>query len=346
MALTERISACWIYGVALIWPALISSTCTAQPVITVAPSQILDLRGLLRAHTLRQDFAFGGIAENSGRWAAYADFPSTTTSMVIMGKDNAPPEFSDFIKGVVDRIAMGPSGQIYLRMKYTSGGGDIEILNGDLKLMGHQRYKKTSLEPISSPAGVFWADGLPVKSISRVGLGFIRSASAFEDGNQQPFDSYTPDYGTIAALPNGTSAPRWIRVKEVAEEVDVFENNGSLVAKNTIDLDSAYTAIGYPIAQHYPAVEAERIGWMAVSPEGELYVRLGSVPIFKPTPLAVIDPLSGQLLRVVSVVLPRSAERIDQYNPLGYMDDSRAAMGDRLAILDVHVGILAVYFKY
>jgi hypothetical protein len=349
MALTGLAAARWMRRVVLIAPALICSPCTGQPIITAVPNQVVDLRTLLRAHTLRQDFSFGGIAQSNGRWAVYANFPNTKTSMIVTGRDDGPPQFSDFIEGLGDRIAMDPSGEIYLRMQYTQhipGGGDIEIWNSALELIGRQRYKNASLEPISSQVGVFWADGLPVKSIFRLGVGFVQSAGALADALEQPFDPSTPDYGTVVALADGTVSSRWIRVKEVAEEVAVFENNGLLLTKNNMNLDAAYTAFGYSIPQHYPAVEAVRVAWIAVSAKGELYVRLGSVPFGKPTPIAVIDPLSGKLLRVVALVLPRSAERVGQYNPQGFIDDTQRAMGDRLAVLDAEVGLLAVYLNY
>lgn len=313
------------------------------PVVPVIPSQVVNPRALLRAHTHRQDFYFYWLAESNGRWAALATFESTKNSMVVVAGSDEAPRFSDYIDGSADRIAMDPSGQIYLHIRNTR---EIEIRDAALGLISRHKYR-LPFEPVPSGVGVFSTDGFSVHRLFRLGPDFIRQAGAIGGAPEVPFDVSTPDYGTIVALPNGTAFPDWIRIKTIVEEVAVFDNKGALLAHNTMELDDAYTAFGYQIPQRYPAVESVRVGWVLTSRKGELYVRLSSVPIDRPIPIAVLDPMSGHVLRVLSLVLPTSPDRVGKYNPQGFMDDSRIAMNDqKFAVLDGKVGLLPIYTSF
>ncbi|HLH44756.1 MAG TPA: hypothetical protein VKV74_17340 [Bryobacteraceae bacterium] len=335
----------------LLLAAVCGTFCTAQQVTTVEPSKVIDVRALVRARTLRQDFEFAGLAQSNGRWAVVVDFKTTKTSIIVTGSERESPAFSDYIDGLADRVAMDPSGRIYLRMFPTPGFTEFEIRDSGLREGRRQKLKTAARpEPVSSSAGVFWIEGNIGKELFRVSPGSRIHAGSLERNLAQRAESELapnvpplPESRTVLALENGTDAPRWIEVKHVAEEVATFENNGRPLTRNKLELDPAYTAAGFPVPQRNPQDGTMLFRWAAASRSGDLYLCLTSVPVGRPRPIAITDPLTGRLRKILSLVMPTSPERVDQYNPQGFMYPTLDALDDRLVVMDAGIGILGVY---
>ncbi len=335
-------------SVGIRWSIMLIAACSGQGVETVSPSQVIDIRGIVRAATLRKDFLAARVAQSSGRWVASVIFNDRKSSILVAGGGREAPIVSEPLEGVADEVAIDPSGQVSVRLRGGGSIGEIQMRDAALRLTHRQRMKTgTTLEVVPSGQGALWLEGGLGGEVFTVAPGTMVHAGRL-GGSPAPAGALAPppDYRELLALSSGRGAPRWIAVEHLSEQVSVFENNGARLATNRIDLDDAYVSAGLQIPARDRIGGRSLITWVVASRAGALYVCISSVPYGRPTPLAVIDPFSGSLGKVLSVVLPSSAERVDQYNPQGYMYPGTAAMDDQLVILDRELGLLAVYDNF
>lgn len=329
--------------------------CFAQSVVSIQPSRVVDIRTLIRARTGRSDFLVLSIAQNHRRWAAVVNFNDAQESRVVTGTDVGDPNVSDAIDGVVERVALDSAGSVYLRMRARSRGfTEIEVRNNELQLSTRYKFNSAAhLEPVLASSGVYWIEG-------NIGTRIFGTPLRIRSGKLQSVDksaspsttvgsdtsSVVPEFSEVFGIQTGSEAPRWLRLSEIAERVEIFENNRKVQSNSFLDVDRCYTAAKLPIAKRNPSAGADRMTWAGLSHEGDLFVCLSSVPIGAPRPIGIFNPTTGELLKLLTVNLPQSLERRDEYNPQGHMHPVKGAVGDRLAILDTQVGLLAIYSNY
>jgi hypothetical protein len=325
-----------------IWAATLAAQQQTQIIV---PSEVIDLRTLVRAKTQRQDFTVQGLAQSNGRWAALIEFNDGKAGLVITARGGEVPKLSEPMNGFADRVAMDPDGGIFVGLRGSrSRKAEITILDPELRVIGRQGQEAVSrMGPVPSETGVFWHDAAG-NTLYRVTPESLVEVSTLVDPKVEFPDP--GEFRSLLTLSDGASDPRWIVVRPVIEEASVFENNGVRMTTSKLDLDSAYKASGLAIPSRDPTEGVTLVASTVVSQKGDLYVFLSSVSYGKPWPVAVLDPYTGRLRKTLSVVLPTSPERVEKYNPQGYMRLGRMALDDQLVIVDEELGLLAVYSNY
>jgi hypothetical protein len=97
------------------------------------------------------------------------------------------------------------------------------------------------------------------------------------------------------------------------------------LASNSADLDKAYILSGHQVPKLDRSTGNSRVAWATLDQAGELLVNLSALPVRDPAAVAVIEPLSGALLRVISAEMPVSITRVDKYNPQGRLTPGQGA---------------------
>lgn len=141
----------------------------------------------------------------------------------------------------------------------------------------------------------------------------------------------------------GLPAGRSLQVGTLSEKVVVHENDGKVASRNTLAMDDAYRVANDVPPVHDPLSGVQRMLWASLSNAGEVFVCLSGVPLSKPANIAQFDPMTGHLVKVIEAQLPRLPERVDKYNPDGFIGPFLGAVDDRIVIADGPLGLVAVY---
>jgi hypothetical protein len=72
-------------------------------------------------------------------------------------------------------------------------------------------------------------------------------------------------------------------------------------------------------------------------------VGFGVRPIALPEYIAVIEPLTGRLVKVLAAELPTTPARVSPDNPKGFMIPIRGLVGEQLVLVDLGARLLIEY---
>jgi hypothetical protein len=294
------------------------------------PISIVDLRGLAENSGLGHP-VITAVVQAQGRWAVAAYSSDVQKSVVISGGESGAPKSSAPIEG--SAIELGFDSGVLYALSRAAKSADVVVFDKDLGILARtpSGLEKKVLERKVAGRSQFY---LPFRHSIR--------QSPPEDRNQA--FSY-PQEEWLFPMPslNGSPRRRWLHFGSLSEEIALVSEDGSILSQNYADLDSAYLSVGMKIPPHDPSSEVTRVTWAGLSDAGELYICLSSSPINAPAYIAVIEPETGKLARVIAAQMPRATDRVGKYNPLGFMLPLMGAVQNRLVVVDSGVGLLAIY---
>ena len=310
------------------------------------PSIVVDVKAEVLARTGRADVDQVHMDYSNGRWATLVNLVNPDESYILTGGEADGTRISSLIHSRADRIALEPDGVIYLRRRGSgSNVTDIDIWNKELNFKTRQTIQGLGAEPVRMGSAVLWKFRESLfwlhPSINAAHP-FAAPISPFNRAGPAPSvkPPVQPEWPRVFGLPPN----QWIYFETLFETISVLDSDGALVAKNKTELDQAYRAANVEPLKREPLLGRSRVLWAAVSRRGELYVRLAGISVGPGFAyFAVVNPMTGRFTRLVAISLPASPENIGKGNPRGFIYASAGALDDRLAVLDVKAGILAVY---
>jgi hypothetical protein len=281
------------------------------------------------------------VAEYKGRWAAIVRQKSN---------DGSP----------VDRIVTG-IGAKHSAIKIISGRGlDVTFdLTGRLHVFQYRRNTEANVDVLTWP-DLNHLETYRVPSATRgalilngslrwhLGGGRFHRASDFDSTGQLREDrrfavtaTTDPDQWEWFL---SVSGDRFVRVGSLREDISVFTENGELVAKAEIDLNTAYQRLGKNIVR-FPLEEGRsRIVWVGTRGE-KLYVQLSELPAAGPACVAVIHAETGSFVDLVKLQLPTVESRRTVLFPTGQITPSKGRVGEdgHVVLVDEDAAVLALY---
>lgn len=303
--------------------------------VRITPRRVLFLEETGKLLLGTNHFAVRAATYSRDRWAVLVSMEDKSCA-VLAGDLTSESSFA--VGPKLERLFLDASGRLTLAR---FDGVGFELLNQDW-----EGGTLTSAGTIGLSVAPFYSDGklmwrslhadpaevppptqTPYRVVQPVGLPPDTTAKILE-----------PRY-LIVGLPAG----RHVAFSDRTEQITLYEADGSLVGTAQADLDSAYRALGLTPRRVDPLGNESRVMWASSSIEGELYVCLSQTPVIGPAEIAVINPASGSLIRVLRAELPKAEMRKRPSNPEGVMSPSMVAMGDGLAILDNGAKVLSLY---
>lgn len=307
----------------LLLPGVRLQAQTGSPVQTISPVHVLNWDKAVPGG--REKWRIADVSQSHSRWAVLLRPMQRHGGSAILTGDKHEQSVSVEVQAF-DRIAMDRDHVIYLRH---SGSRDVTVVskwNAEKDEVESQSISETNAEPVVSEGRVNWkAHGSSNRHRRRLAPGEA--------------DSDIPEERFVFGLP----AQRYMVFGALTEEVMTFDADGALAGMARVDLDSAYTSLGL----HVPTPDFQTgrrrvVSAAASSREGLLYVQLSETLWTRPAPVAVFDPSTGRLLRVLNAVHPLADSGSLPYDgpPVG-LPVLKAV--DDLLVISFGMGYLAFY---
>jgi hypothetical protein len=315
---------------------------SGQVVMYIQPLQTVDLRAVLSSRTGLKDFEIRDVAQSKDGWAILATSKSSSETLVAKGGIGVDVTVSQVLLPGPNRLALDEDGLLYISSETRSRPGitDVEVRDGSLQQIGTYAVPANSLEPIRAGRRILWTSRAGLFDVSGIGITTPDSTGYWKRAPRSVMRSTSPPQRhMIFALP----AERWLEFFDHDEDVSVFDKDGSLIAQKKLDLSRAYRAAMLEVPNYEASSAYTRTSWAAVSTSGLLYICLSGTRSAEPAYLAVFEPLTGELIKILVAQLPTNVGRIDQYNPKGLIHPHLGVIADRIAIVDAGVAVLSLY---
>jgi hypothetical protein len=213
---------------------------------------------------------------------------------------------------------------------------EIRVLDPNLTPLATQLIDERYLEPVTCGSELFW------RNEAAMFAAYPSGAKLEAHFGPSPLDVAQETY-SFFGLQSNAGARQWMVLEDYSEAITILNQDGAPMAAAEAPLDEAYRAAGLvPFPAHSNWDGLTRIGWAAVS-GGYLYVGLGIRPIALPEYIAVIEPLTGRLVKVLAAELPTTPARVTPDNPKGFMIPTRVAVGEQLVLVDLSARLLIEY---
>lgn len=322
--------------------ALFSFVVTAQ-VQSLQPKKVVDLLAAVDKTFGSRDGRIESVAENAGRWAVrwtFSDNQQAILSSPIDREDYA------YLYGQYDWIVIDGGGLVILREKGETPGQTVVLeWNPVLKHSWRRTVPYEWALPVISDKTPLWQTeaGLFDTRTNQLRTDRKKAADTAIRNIKDPNVQVNQLVDTVG-LPGGRVATFGVST----ERITVYGPDGRVESTAIADFAAAYSALGIDYTKHlseFERIESGKVraGWVTVSPEGWLLIRLGEVPVDGPAIIAAFDPMKGALVKVLKLELPTSALRRNQWNPRGFISPTFGAYGDRLLIADGLAGVIAIY---
>jgi hypothetical protein len=306
---------------------------------SIQPAQVFNIAEAVRAKTGRTDFLIRDTCQRNGRWTTLIIFRNTKEWLLAAGDAQGKMQLSGFMPGSADQLALDQYGISHVTLRTSAPKSTVvEIVDKTLTSLRRQTIPLAGIRPVFLGPNLFW------KRDQTLIAGYPYTASIEENGQQQSGRPPKEAHLLFGFQASNGSEPQWVELGLFSENISVLDRSGSVVSTVTAQLDEAYRTVGLAVPPHSdPASEITRISWAALARDGNLSICLSSLPLSLPAYIAVIEPRTGSLVKMIVAELPTVLERVDQHNPRGRIYPIIGAADDQLVITDSPLGVAAVY---
>lgn len=302
------------------------------PIEKISPSQTIML-GDIVAQQLGGYVSRNGLqalSQANGVWAVL--FYSSVGRSVITSDSHGPAHaFPTAVD--VEQVAVDQDAHIHLVHRYLWPENKRVVSVFDL--LGNQVTEYSIpiglAQPFLTGSGLLWKSGNALAAAHT----FIPLMQL--DGSRDVNDAFgeSPFVGAVGG--------GYFTFGSHSEMITIHRSDGSIVSSGPAPLDAAYKAIGALVPKPPTSSDYVRVLWASTARSGSLYVGLSGLPVSGPAYIAVIDPQTRTLQKVITATLPSFRDEISRLNPLGTMFAAMGTIDDQLIIADEPRGVLAIY---
>lgn len=312
-----------------VWPTLLGVALVASNADklraqeTLSPIEVINVKTLLG----RADVSIVDQTHIREFWAALVRVNRSDEAIVLTGSSSGHQVFR-LPDNNIERIGLDYDGNVYVKGTERVNKGSSSVGNDPARIYRIDRSSLLLLRKGAAPWTAVNEDSLrqlDAGSRDRLVLHHRPNAPA-----QHEF---------VLALTDGNYAVLGSRT----EEISVYDSLGKLLSYVRADLNDAYSRLGRPTTRHQITEGRSRIIWASSGPDNRVYLGLAEFPAAGPAMVAVLDPKTGKVLRLLAAELPRVLNKQSEFNPEGIILPSAGSVSEKLLIVDSDECIIAVY---